>query len=325
MLNVFRHVGFEEHASFEAGVVRVTMELEAAATYLDHVDERDRGATVASIERLLRPTSIAVIGASRRPGTIGRELLANLVAGSFQGKLYPVNPAGGEIAGLTAYRSVGDVPGHVDLAVLAVPAAQVPDVAEACGRKGVGGLVVISAGFAETGGDGRAAERELVSMARRYGMRLVGPNCMGIVNTSPDISMNATFSPIAPMRGRIAFSSQSGGLGIAILSEAIRRGLGVSSFVSVGNKADVSGNDLLRYWQQDADTDVILLYLESFGNPRQFSRIARRIAALRPGPVVRCLTPQPWRLPMPPWTPSSARQVSFVSRPSRSSSTSPTS
>jgi acetate---CoA ligase (ADP-forming) len=282
MLNVFRHVGFEEHASFEAGVVRVTMELEAAATYLDHVDERDRGAAVASIERLLRPTSIAVIGASRRPGTIGRELLANLVAGGFQGKLYPVNPAGGEIAGLTGYRSVGDVPGHVDLAVVAVPAAQVPDVAEACGRKGVGGLVVISAGFAETGADGRAAERELVSMARRYGMRIVGPNCMGVVNTSPDISMNATFSPIAPMRGRIAFSSQSGGLGIAILSEAKRRGLGVSSFVSVGNKADVSGNDLLRYWQQDADTDVILLYLESFGNPRQFSRIARRIAREKP-------------------------------------------
>jgi acetyl coenzyme A synthetase (ADP forming)-like protein len=282
MLGVFRRVGFEEQASFDAGVVRVTMQLEAATPYLDLVDERDRRATVASIGRLLRPSSIAVIGASRRPGTVGRALLANLIAGGFQGPLYPVNPAGGEIAGLTAYRSVGDVPGHIDLAVVAVPAAGVAEVVEACGRKGVGGLVVMSAGFAETGAGGQAAEHDLVSMARHHGMRLVGPNCMGVVNTSPDVSMNATFAPIAPTRGRIAFSSQSGGLGIAILGEATHRDLGMSSFVSVGNKADVSGNDLLRYWEEDPDTDVILMYLESFGNPRQFSRIARRLARKKP-------------------------------------------
>jgi acetyl coenzyme A synthetase (ADP forming)-like protein len=282
MLNVFRRVGFEEHASFEAGVVRVTMELEAAKSYLENVEERDRKAAVASIVRLLRPASIAVVGASRRTGTIGRELLANLVAGGFRGQLYPVNPAGGEIGGLRAYRSVGELPRDVDLVVVAVPASHVAEVVEACGRQGVGGLVVISAGFAETGASGQSAELELVTTARRHGMRLVGPNCMGIVNTSVEVSMNATFSPIAPVRGRIAFSSQSGGLGIAILNEASHRGLGVSSFVSVGNKADVSGNDLLRYWEEDADTDVILLYLESFGNPRHFSRIARRIARKKP-------------------------------------------
>ncbi|MGO9558413.1 MAG: GNAT family N-acetyltransferase [Acidimicrobiales bacterium] len=282
MLHVFRRTGFAEHAEFDSSVVRVTMDLEAGETYLDKVEDRDSKAAVASIARLLCPSSIAVIGASRKPGTIGRELLSNLMAGGFTGPVYPVNPAGGEIDGLTAFRSIGEVPGTVDLAVIAVPAAQVAEVIEECGVKGVGGLVVISAGFAETGGDGREAERGLVTIAHRHGMRLVGPNCMGVVNTAPAISMNATFSPVAPRRGHIAFSSQSGGLGIAILNEATRRDLGVSSFVSVGNKADVSGNDLLRYWEQDGETDVILLYLESFGNPRHFSRIARRIARKTP-------------------------------------------
>jgi len=177
---------------------------------------------------------------------------------------------------------VSALPGPVDLAVIAVPAPLVAEVIGACGARGVGGLVVISAGFAETGSDGAVAEHELVTLARRHGMRLVGPNCMGLVNTAPEVSMNATFAPVAPVRGRIAFASQSGGLGIAILNEATRRDLGVSSFVSVGNKADVSGNDLLRYWEEDADSDVILLYLESFGNPRHFSRIARRIARKKP-------------------------------------------
>ncbi len=282
MLNVFRQAGFEERASFDGGVVRVAMSLDPAPRYLDLVEERDRKATVASVARLLAPRSIAVIGASRRPGTIGSELLANLVAGGFTGPIYPVNPAGGEVAGLPAYASIAEVPGPVDLAVVAVPAKAVHEVVEQCGESHVGGLVVISAGFAESGPEGAAAERELVALARRYGMRLVGPNCMGVVNTDPSVSMNATFSPVAPVPGRIAFSSQSGGLGIAILNEATHRDLGVSSFVSVGNKADVSGNDLLRYWEEDPSTDVILLYLESFGNPRHFARIARRIAHSKP-------------------------------------------
>jgi acetyl coenzyme A synthetase (ADP forming)-like protein len=282
MLDLFRKSGFEERAVFEAGVVRVSMELGAVERYLYEVEERERRAAVASIERLLRPSSIAVVGASRHPGTIGRELLANLIAGGFSGAIYPVNPAGGEIAGLTAYTSVSELPERVDLAVIAVPAAQVVGVVEACGERGVGALVVISAGFAETGQDGVAAEHELVSLAHRHGMRIVGPNCMGIVNTAEGVSMNATFSPVEPVRGRIGFASQSGGLGIAILQEATRRDLGVSSFVSVGNKADVSGNDLLCYWEKDTETDVILLYLESFGNPRRFSLLARRIARSKP-------------------------------------------
>jgi len=282
MLRVFRRAGFEERAKFESGVVRVTMDLEPLPSYLETVEERDRVAAIRSIERLLRPASAAVIGASRRPKTIGFELISNLVDGGFHGPIYPINPAGGEIAGLQAYASIGEVPGPVDLALIAVPAAKVAGVIEECGRKGVGGLIVISAGFAEVGADGKAAERELVAIARRHGMRLVGPNCMGIVNTAPDISMNATFSPVAPVRGHIAFSSQSGGLGIAILNETTSRDLGVSSFVSVGNKADVSSNDLLRYWEDDPETAVILLYLESFGNPRHFSRIARHIARTKP-------------------------------------------
>jgi acetyl coenzyme A synthetase (ADP forming)-like protein len=282
MLGVFRGAGFAERATFEAGVVRVTMELDPVPVYLAKVEERDRRAAVRSIERLMRPTSIAVVGASRRPKTIGHELLVNLTSGGYTGRIYPVNPAGGEIAGVPAYRSVADIPAAVDLAVIVVPASQVLSVVSECGRSGVGGLVVISAGFAETGEAGRAAERQLVEMARWFGMRVVGPNCMGIVNTAPDISMNATFAPVRPVAGRLGFSSQSGGLGIAILSEATHRDLGVSSFVSVGNKVDVSGNDLLRYWEDDPATSVILMYLESFGNPRHFAQISRRISRKKP-------------------------------------------
>jgi acetyl coenzyme A synthetase (ADP forming)-like protein len=286
MLQVFRHAGFEEKTSFEAGVVHVTLDLEANAEYLVLLEERDRRAAVSSIERLLRPRSIAVIGASSHAGSIGHEIVANLLAGGFKGQVYPVNrraaTASLEICGLAAVADVTDIEGAVDLAVIAVPAAAVAKVTEACGKKGVGGLVVVTAGFAEAGAHGAGAERELVSLARSHGMRVIGPNCLGVVNTAPEISMNATFSPARPMRGSIGFSSQSGGLGIAILSEATHRDLGVSSFVSVGNKADVSGNDLIRYWESDPDTRVILLYLESFGNPRRFARIARRVAKTKP-------------------------------------------
>jgi acetyl coenzyme A synthetase (ADP forming)-like protein len=282
MLGVFRGAGFAERAAFEAGVVRVTMELDPVPAYLAKVEERDRRAAVRSIERLMRPTSIAVVGASRSPKTIGHELLVNLMSGGYTGSIYPVNLAGGEIGGLTAYRSVSEIPETVDLAVIVVAPPPRGARGAECGRAGVGGLVVISAGFAETGAAGRSAERELVEIARWFGMRIVGPNCMGIVNTDPEISMNATFSPVAPVRGKLGFSSQSGGLGIAILSEATHRDLGVSSFVSVGNKADVSGNDLLRYWEEDPATAVILMYLESFGNPRHFARISRRISRKKP-------------------------------------------
>jgi acetyl coenzyme A synthetase (ADP forming)-like protein len=288
MQAVFRHAGFRETTSIDSGVVHVTLDLEAAPEYLDHLEARDRTAAVHSIEGLLRPRSIAVIGASSRGGSVGHEIVANLVAGQFKGPVYPVNrraggpPGSFQVCGLAAFADVGDIPDPVDLAVIAVPPAEVANVTGACGNKGVRGLVVVTAGYAEAGPEGAVAERELISLARSYGMRVIGPNCLGIINTAADISMNATFSPARPVPGSIGFSSQSGGLGIAILNEATRRDLGISSFVSVGNKVDVSGNDLIRYWESDPQTEVILLYLESFGNPRHFARIARHVSKKKP-------------------------------------------
>src|SRR5207244_70642 len=186
------------------------------------------------------------------------------------------------LASLRAYPTILDVPDEVDLAVIVVPAAEVPETVRQCAEKGVHGLVVISAGFAEVGDAQARTEHELVELARRHGMRLVGPNCMGVVNTNPSVRMNATFAPVRPRAGRVAFSSQSGALGIELLAQVDTLGLGVSTFVSLGNKADVSSNDLLQYWEDDPDTDVILLYLESFGNPRKFARIARRISRHKP-------------------------------------------
>jgi acetyl coenzyme A synthetase (ADP forming)-like protein len=282
MLNVFREAGYEEEVRLDGEVVRVTLSIEPTEAAEAAASERDRHATVRSVERLLAPRSIAVIGASRERGTIGHEIFRNLLAAGFTGPVYPVHPTAPHVASVRAYPTVLDVPDDVDLAVVVVPAERVLEVVEQCGRKRVRGLVVISAGFAETGPAGRAAERELVALARGWGMRLVGPNCMGVINTDPAVSMNATFAPVPPLPGPVAFLSQSGGLGIAILEEAARLGIGVSSFVSVGNKADVSGNDLIQYWEQDPRTSVILLYLESFGNPRKFGRIARRVSRTKP-------------------------------------------
>ncbi len=282
MLEVFRQAGFEETAAFEGGVIRVTLRLRASEHYRRRVQERDRRASALSMGRLLRPGSVALIGATNRANSIGRALLENILSCDYSGPLYPVNPSGGEIAGLPVARSVTEIAGPVDLAVIAVPARFVAGVLEECGRKKVAGAVVISAGFAETGPEGAALEREILEVARRYGIRVVGPNSMGVVNMSASVRLNATFAPVPPRAGRIGFSSQSGGLGIAILEEAAHRGLGVSTFVSVGNKADVSGNDLLLYWEDDPETSVILLYLESFGNPRRFATIARRISRHKP-------------------------------------------
>ena len=239
---------------------------------------RDR----ASLERLFTPRSVAVVGASRQRGTIGSEIFHNLAAGGFTGRVVPINQRAGEIEGHLAYRSVRDVPGELDLAVIAVPATAVPAVVDDCVAKQVGALVVISAGFAETGADGRAREEALRDRVRAAGIRMVGPNCMGVVNTDPAVRLNASFSPVFPPPGHIAFSSQSGALGLAILEYAQQLNLGLSTFVSVGNKADVSGNDLLEYWEHDPQTRVILLYLESFGNPRRFREIARRVARTKP-------------------------------------------
>ena len=282
MIGVFRSAGFDEHVLLDSGVIRVTLELAARPEYLARVEERERIAAVRSIEHILRPATIAVIEASRDPGSAGHDIVRNLLAGEFNGVVYPVNRQADSIGGLRSYRSVTDVPGPLDLALLAVPAQRMVEVVRECGAKGVRGLVLVTSGEADQGACTTSTDRDLVELARNFGMRLVGPDCMGVINTCPQVRMNATFAEQPPPPGRVAFASQSGGLGIALLGELAGRGLGISSFVSFGNKADVSGNDLLRFWEDDPETDVILLYLESFGNPRKFSRIARRVAHNKP-------------------------------------------
>lgn len=235
-----------------------------------------------SLDPIFRPRAVAVIGASRSPGTIGYEIVDNLVRHGYRGAVYPVNPRADSIHSIPAYASVRDIPGPVDLAVIAVPKECVLDVVDECGAKGVPGLVVITSGFREVGGAGVDRERALVERVRRYGMRLVGPNCVGVVNTAGDVSLNATFAPTMPPPGPVSFISQSGAMGVTILDYAAEYGIGIHHFASVGNKADVSVNDLLEYWGDDPDTGVILMYIESFGNPRKFTRIARRLTKSKP-------------------------------------------
>ncbi len=234
------------------------------------------------LDSLLKPSSVAVIGASRTPGTIGYETLHNLLLGGFTGAVYPVNPHAASIHSVRAYPSVSDLPEAPELAIVVVPKEHVAAVVKECGEVGVRGLVVITAGFKEVGGAGVERERELLALVRRYGMRMVGPNCMGLLNLAPDISLNGTFAPSTPPRGTIAFMSQSGAMGVTILDYAAEFGIGVSSFVSMGNKADVSSNDLLEYWREDPDVGVILMYLENFGNPRHFPLIARETTRTKP-------------------------------------------
>ncbi|HEX2209050.1 MAG TPA: acetate--CoA ligase family protein [Longimicrobium sp.] len=234
------------------------------------------------LDAILRPRSIAVIGASRKPNTIGYQILENLVRHGYTGAVYPVNPTAAAVHSIRAYPSVEAVPDEVDLAIVVVPKQHVVESAEACGRKGVRGLVVISAGFAEVDGSGVDRQKALVEIVRRYGMRLVGPNCMGVLNTAPDRSMNATFAPTMPPAGPVSFMSQSGAMGVTILDYAAEYGIGISQFVSVGNKPDVSGNDLIQYWAGDERTGVILMYLENFGNPRKFTQLAREITRKKP-------------------------------------------
>jgi acetyl coenzyme A synthetase (ADP forming)-like protein len=239
------------------------------------------------LKPLFRPESIAVIGASRRPGTIGHQIIANLLDHGFTGVVYPVNPNARAVHSIPAYPSVSAIPDAVDLAVIAVPKEIVSRVVDECGEKGVPALVVITAGFREVGGEGILREARLASQVHRYGMRMVGPNCMGLLNTAPAVSMNATFAPSMPPAGSISFMSQSGAIGVTILDYAAEYGIGIHNFVSVGNKTDVSGNDLLEYWENDPDTRVVLMYLESFGNPRHFTAIASRVSRRKPIVVVK--------------------------------------
>ncbi|MFI5757800.1 GNAT family N-acetyltransferase [Streptomyces sp. NPDC051569] len=291
MIKVFRDAGYTQKRSFEDGSVHLTLDLEPTVESLAVQRGREQRAEARSVQRLLTPRSVAVVGTGRAPGGVGRTVLANLRAGGFTGLMYAVNHAFApdlrEIDGVPAFRSVAEIGVPIDLAVLAIPAERVPEAVAECGEHGVQGLVVVSAGYAETGAEGRERQRELVRQARSYGMRIIGPNAFGLINTADAVRLNASLAPAPPGQGRIGLFTQSGAIGIALLSGLHRRGAGLSSFISAGNRADVSGNDFLQYWYDDPDTDVVLLYLESIGNPRKFTRLARRTAAVKPVVVVK--------------------------------------
>ncbi|MGI5276517.1 GNAT family N-acetyltransferase [Streptomyces rochei] len=297
MIKVFMDAGYTQKRSFEDGVVRLEFGLEPTDRSLAVQYAREQRAEARSVQRLLQPGSVAVIGTGRTPGGVGRSILGNVGDAGYTGRLYAVNSAFPEdlkeIDGVPARRSVREIEGPVDLAVVTVPAERVPEVVTDCGEHGVQGLVVISAGYADSGPDGRERQRALVRQARSYGMRIIGPNAFGVINTSPRVRLNASLAPEMPRPGRIGLFAQSGAIGIALLSRLHRRGggvtgvTGVSTFVSSGNRADVSGNDVLQYWYDDPETDVALMYLESIGNPRKFTRLARRTAAAKPLVVVQ--------------------------------------
>lgn len=297
MIKVFTDAGYTQKRSFEDGVVRLEFDLEPTDRSVAVQRAREQRAEARSVRRLLAPGSVAVVGVGRTPGGVGRGVLGNIREAGYRGRLHAVNTAFPEdleeVDGVPAHRSVRDIDGPVDLAVVAVPAEHVPAVVAECGEHGVQGLVVLSAGYAESGPEGRERQRALVRQARAHGMRIIGPNAFGIINTAPGVRLNASLAPEMPRPGRIGLFAQSGAIGIALLSRLHRRGggvtgvTGVSTFVSSGNRADVSGNDVLQYWYDDPETDVALMYLETIGNPRKFNRLARRTAAAKPLVVVQ--------------------------------------
>ncbi|MGW6784871.1 bifunctional acetate--CoA ligase family protein/GNAT family N-acetyltransferase [Streptomyces sp. NPDC054987] len=290
MIKVFTDAGYQQKRSFEDGSVHLTLDLEPTAESLAVQRAREQRAEARSVQRLLAPGSVAVVGVSRSGAGVGAAALRNLRDSGFHGHLYAVNEAVTRdlLDGVRAYRTVGAIGAPVDLAVIAVPADRVPDAVAACGEHGVQGLVVLSAGYGESGPAGLARQRELLRQARSYGMRLIGPNAYGVINTAPEVELNASLTPAPmPVRGRTGLFTQSGAIGIALLSALLRRGEGLSSFVSAGNRADVSGNDILQYWYEDEATDVALMYLETLGNPRKFTRLARRTAAVKPVVVAK--------------------------------------
>lgn len=282
MLDVFRDSGFTCRTRSEGESVEIDFSVVPTEASVAQAEMRDRISTVASLRPYFHPRSVAVVGASRNPANIGRRVLDALTRSGFKGTVYAVNPKASFIDSIRAFPSVRELPEIPDLVVIAVPRDAVLNVVDDCASRGARTLIVITAGFAESGVKGRELQQRLVEKARGHGMRIIGPNCFGIINTDRTVCLNASFAPVFPAPGRIGFSSQSGALGLAVLSLAQRRGVGISEFVSVGNKADVSGNDLLQYWEEDPQTRVILLYLESFGNPRRFARIARRVGRRKP-------------------------------------------
>jgi len=287
MVRIFLDAGYSATSSYEQDDVHLVFPIEPTAASRAVVESREHRSEARSIGRVLAPRSVAVVGASCDPDSVGHVVLLNLLRSGFTGPVYPVNPNAGSVASVRAYSSVADVPDDIDLAVLTVPPSAVAEVIPQCAAKRVRALVVITDGYRETGPAGAAAEAELVAAARANGMRVIGPNCLGVMSTAPEVQLNATLAPTLPRRGRAGFFCQSGALGVAVLESVRQRGLGLSTVVSAGNRADVSGNDLLQFWEDDPATDVILLYLESFGNPRKFARLARRIGRRKPIVAVR--------------------------------------
>jgi acetyl coenzyme A synthetase (ADP forming)-like protein len=282
MLEVFEESGFTIEKKIHEDAYQIIIDLEVQEEYARRQAYREHIARSAGVRKMLYPRSVAVIGASRDPESVGGKVFRNLLNSGFGGTVFPVNPKSTSVWGVLCYPSVEAVPGDVDLAVVVVPAGTVLDVVDECGRKGVRGIVIISAGFGETGPEGKERQKLLREKILSYGMRCIGPNCLGIMNTDPVVSLNATFAPVFPPRGNLSISSHSGALGLALLDYVKSNDLGIAHFASIGNRIDISSNDLLEFWEDDENTGVILLYLESFGNPRKFSRIARRVSRKKP-------------------------------------------
>jgi acetyl coenzyme A synthetase (ADP forming)-like protein len=283
MRQVFSESGFDQRWDrLDGNTAHVVLSLKETPIFHQKAAARSRLAATASLTPFFHPTRVAVVGASHQRGRIGAEIFHNIRQSGFTGQVIPVNSRSSIVEGIPCVPRVGAIDGPVDLAVIAVPCRSVEEVIDDCIAKDVKALIVISAGFAETGGAGRALEASIVEKVRAAGIRMIGPNCMGLMNTDPAVRLNATFSPVTPPEGRLALSTQSGALGLAIIDYAKKLRIGFSTFVSIGNKADVSGNDLIQYWAEDPRTDAILLYLESFGNPRKFGELAREVAARKP-------------------------------------------
>ena len=287
MIQVFTEAGYEVNYHFEDGIIAVALQIEPTAQSQAVRMSREHRAEALSVRSMLFPDSVAVVGAGRRADSIGHQLLANILAAGFKGRVHAVNTEALEVLGLKTYSKVSDIPDHVDLAVVAVPAESVLDVVQDCAAAGVKTLLVGSAGFAESGPVGEQRQQQLKRTARENGMRVIGPNSFGLINSHPDVCLNASLAPVLPTAGHLGLFSQSGALGIAVLADAAKRNLGISIFASAGNRVDVSGNDFMQYWIDDDDTHVVGLYLESMGNPRKFSRIGRQLALRKPVIVVK--------------------------------------
>jgi succinyl-CoA synthetase alpha subunit/GNAT superfamily N-acetyltransferase len=282
MVGVFRNAGFTAASRFGDGVIEVRLDLQPTPEAEAAITARAQRAEAEAVRRLLAPRSVAVIGAGRGPNGVGHAVLRNVLEHEFAGPVYAVNPAADQVADVPAVHDINDIDGPVDLAIVVVPAAQVPAVVEECGRKGVPAVIVISAGFAEASPAGAALSAAALRAARRFGTRLLGPNCLGVINTDPAVRLHATFATPNPRPGPVALLSESGTIGGVILDRIGEAGLGASSFAAIGNRADVSANDMLQYWADDPRTGLVLLYLESFGNARKFSRIARELGRTKP-------------------------------------------